>query len=135
MKVFKTKKELNLYFKEFRSKNTKIGFVPTMGALHKGHLSLIEESSKENDITVASIFVNPTQFNKKEDLDNYPRTLENDLTLLKNMACTVVFIPSVEEIYTNTILARQFDFDGLENEMEGKYREGHFNGVGTMLRK
>ena len=83
MKVFKTKKELNLYFKEFRSKNAKIGFVPTMGALHKGHLSLIEESSKENDITVASIFVNPTQFDKKEDLDNYPKTLENDLNLLE----------------------------------------------------
>ena len=84
MKVFKTKEELNLYLKEFRSKNAKIGFVPTMGALHKGHLSLLEKSSKENDISVASIFVNPTQFNKKEDLDNYPRTLENDLKLLKN---------------------------------------------------
>jgi len=98
MKVFKTKKELNLYFKEFRSKNTKIGFVPTMGALHKGHLSLLEKSSKENDITVAFIFVIPTHFNKKEDLENYPRTLENDLNLLKNIACDVVFIPSVEEI-------------------------------------
>ena len=93
-----------------------------MGALHKGHLSLLEKSSKENDITVASIFVNPTQFNKKEDLENYPRTLENDLNLLKNIACDVVFIPSVEEIYTTTISSGQFDFDGLENEMEGKYR-------------
>ena len=135
MKVFKTKKELNLYFKEFRSKNTKIGFVPTMGALHKGHLSLLEKSSKENDITIASIFVNPTQFNKKEDLENYPRTLENDLNLLKNIACDVVFIPSVEEIYTTTISSGQFDFDGLENEMEGKYRKGHFNGVGTVVKK
>ena len=135
MKVFKTKKELNLYFKEFRSTNAKIGFVPTMGALHKGHLSLIEKSSKENDITVASIFVNPTQFDKKEDLDNYPKTLENDLNLLNKIACDVLFIPSVEEIYNNTILALQFDFDGLENEMEGKYREGHFNGVGTIVKK
>lgn len=135
MKVFKTKKELNLYLKEFRSKNAKIGFVPTMGALHKGHLSLLEKASKENDISVASIFVNPTQFNKKEDLDNYPRTLENDLKLLKNTSCNVVFIPSTHEIYTDTVSSGQFNFDGLENEMEGKYREGHFNGVGTIVKK
>lgn len=135
MKVFKTKNELKLYFKEFRSENSKIGFVPTMGSLHKGHLSLLEESLKKNDFTVASIFVNPTQFNKKEDLDNYPRALENDLNLLKNSSCDVVFIPSVEEIYTDNISSHQFDFDGLETEMEGKYREGHFNGVGTVVKK
>ena len=135
MKVFKTKEELNLYLKEFRSKNAKIGFVPTMGALHKGHLSLLEKSSKENDISVASIFVNPTQFNKKEDLDNYPRTLENDLKLLKNTNCNVVFIPSTHEIYSEAVSSGQFNFDGLENEMEGKYREGHFNGVGTIVKK
>jgi len=135
MKVFKTKEELNLYLKEFRSKNAKIGFVPTMVALHKGHLSLLEKSSKENDISVASIFVNPTQFNKKEDLDNYPRTLENDLKLLKNTNCNVVFIPSTHEIYSEAVSSGQFNFDGLENEMEGKYREGHFNGVGTIVKK
>ena len=135
MKVFKTKEELNLYLKEFRSKNAKIGFVPTMGALHKGHLSLLEKSSRENDISVASIFVNPTQFNKKEDLDNYPRTLENDLKLLKNTNCNVVFIPSTHEIYSEAVSSGQFNFDGLENEMEGKYREGHFNGVGTIVKK
>ena len=135
MKVFKTKKELKTYFKEFRSENSKIGFVPTMGALHKGHLSLLEKSIENNDITIASIFVNPTQFNKKEDLENYPRTLESDLSLLESISCDVVFIPSVKEIYTNTVSSVHFNFDGLETLMEGKYREGHFNGVGTIVKK
>ena len=135
MKVFKTKKELKTYFKEFRSENSKIGFVPTMGALHKGHLSLLEKSIENNDITIASIFVNPTQFNKKEDLVNYPRTLESDLSLLESISCDVVFIPSVKEIYTNTVTSSHFNFDGLETLMEGKYREGHFNGVGTIVKK
>ncbi len=135
MKVFKTKKELKTYFKEFRSENSKIGFVPTMGALHKGHLSLLEKSIENNDITIASIFVNPTQFNKKEDLENYPRTLESDLSLLESISCDVVFIPSVKEIYTNTVTSSHFNFDGLETLMEGKYREGHFNGVGTIVKK
>ena len=135
MKVFKTKKELKMYLSEFRSENATIGFVPTMGALHKGHLSLLHASSKNNDLTIASIFVNPTQFNKREDLDNYPRTLEHDLVLLEKNLCDVVFIPSIDEIYTNVVSSQHFDFDGLENEMEGKYREGHFNGVGTIVKK
>tara|TARA_B100000795_G_scaffold262108_1_gene239601 strand:+ start:1017 stop:1865 length:849 start_codon:yes stop_codon:yes gene_type:complete len=134
MKVFKTKKELKTYFKEFRSKNSKIGFVATMGALHKGHLSLIDKSKEDNDITVASIFVNPTQFDKKEDLENYPKTLEIDLSLLKNGLCDVVFIPSVNEIYNKSITSDSFDFDGLEDEMEGEFRKGHFNGVGTIVK-
>ena len=135
MKVFKTKKELKMYLSEFRSENATIGFVPTMGALHKGHLSLLHASSKNNDLSIASIFVNPTQFNKREDLDNYPRTLEHDLVLLEKNLCDVVFIPSIDEIYTNGVSSQHFDFDGLENEMEGKYREGHFNGVGTIVKK
>ena len=135
MKVFKTKKELKMYLSEFRSENATIGFVPTMGALHKGHLSLLHASSKNNDLTITSIFVNPTQFNKREDLDNYPRTLEHDLVLLEKNLCDVVFIPSIDEIYTNGVSSQHFDFDGLENEMEGKYREGHFNGVGTIVKK
>jgi len=135
MKVFKTKKELKMYLSEFRSENATIGFVPTMGALHKGHLSLLHTSSKNNDLTIASIFVNPTQFNKREDLDNYPRALEHDLMLLEKNLCDVVFIPSIDEIYTNGVSSQHFDFDGLENEMEGKYREGHFNGVGTIVKK
>ena len=135
MKVFKTKKELKMYLSEFRSENATIGFVPTMGALHKGHLSLLHASSKNNDLTIASIFVNPTQFNKREDLDNYPRTLEHDLMLLEKNLCDIVFIPSTDEIYTDGVSSQHFDFDGLENEMEGKYREGHFNGVGTIVKK
>lgn len=135
MKVFKTQKKLRTYFKEFYSENTTIGFVPTMGALHKGHVSLIEESLRNNDITIASIFVNPTQFNKKEDLENYPRTIKSDLNLLEKVHCDVVFIPSVSEIYTNNISASHFNFDGLEFQMEGRFRKGHFNGVGTIVKK
>jgi pantoate--beta-alanine ligase len=134
MKVFKTKTELKTYFKEIKSENDKIGFVPTMGALHQGHLSLIKQSKENNHFTVASIFVNPTQFDKKEDLDNYPKTLESDLDLLEKAACDIVFAPSIEEIYHDNIVSIHFDFDGLENEMEGKYRAGHFNGVGTILK-
>jgi pantoate--beta-alanine ligase len=135
MKVFKTKKELKTYFKGYSSKNFTIGFVPTMGALHNGHLSLVKESVDNNEITVASIFVNPTQFNKKEDLENYPRTLESDLTLLQSVSCDIAFIPSTEEIYSNTVSSNHFEFDGLEIQMEGKFREGHFNGVGTIVKK
>ena len=135
MKVFKTKKELKTYFKGYSSKNFTIGFVPTMGALHNGHLSLVKESVDNNEITVASIFVNPTQFNKREDLENYPRTLESDLTLLQSVSCDIAFIPSTEEIYSNTVSSNHFEFDGLEIQMEGKFREGHFNGVGTIVKK
>ena len=134
MKVFKTKTELKTYFKEIRSENDKIGFVPTMGALHQGHLSLIKQSKENNHFTIASIFVNPTQFDKKEDLDNYPKTLESDLDLLEKAACDIVFAPSIEEIYHDNIVSIHFDFDGLENEIEGKYRAGHFNGVGTIVK-
>ena len=134
MKVFTTKKELKTYFSTHFSPESKIGFVPTMGALHKGHLSLIQESSNNNAITVASIFVNPTQFDKKEDLDKYPRTLEQDLALLEEKGCDIVFTPSVEEIYNQNVSSEQFDFDGLENEMEGKFRSGHFDGVGTIVK-
>ena len=106
-----------------------------MGALHNGHLSLIKESIKNNQITVASIFVNPTQFNKKEDLENYPRTLESDLSMLQGASCDIAFIPSIEEIYADTVGANHFEFDGLEIQMEGKFRKGHFNGVGTIVKK
>ena len=135
MKVFKTKTELKTYFNRYSSKNFTIGFVPTMGALHNGHLSLIKESIKNNQITVASIFVNPTQFDKKEDLENYPRTLESDLSMLQGVSCDIAFIPSIEEIYADTVGANHFEFDGLEIQMEGKFRKGHFNGVGTIVKK
>ena len=116
-------------------KGTTIGFVPTMGALHKGHLSLIEQAKKENDIVVVSIFVNPTQFDKKEDLINYPKTIDADLRLLKTVFCDLVFTPSTEEIYANNIQSSGFNFDGLEHQMEGKCRDGHFDGVGTIVKR
>lgn len=134
MKVLKTKKDLKTYFQDSNYFDAKTGLVPTMGALHQGHLSLIKESKRNNQVTVASIFVNPTQFDKKEDLERYPRTIENDLKLLEQVGCDIVFIPSVEEIYNKTVVSNHFDFDGLEHEMEGKYRLGHFNGVGTIVK-
>ncbi|MCK0130174.1 pantoate--beta-alanine ligase [Flavobacteriaceae bacterium F08102] len=112
-----------------------IGFVPTMGALHKGHISLIKKAKETNDIVVVSIFVNPTQFDKKEDLIHYPRTLKGDLKLLEESGCDMVFTPEVSELYTDKIEAEHFNFKGLENQMEGKFREGHFDGVGTIVRK
>ena len=134
MKFYNTNKSLQEDILRLKNKTT-IGFVPTMGALHKGHLSLIKRAKKENDFIVVSIFVNPTQFDKKEDLDQYPRTLEKDLELLKSVDCDAVFVPEVDDIYNDQILAVNFDFDGLELEMEGKHRLGHFNGVGTIVKK
>ena len=116
-------------------KGTTIGFVPTMGALHHGHLSLIEKAQKENDLVVVSIFVNPTQFNKQEDLINYPKSLDNDLSLLKSICCDIVFTPTSQEIYASNIQSQAFNFDGLEHQMEGKFRDGHFDGVGTIVKR
>jgi pantoate--beta-alanine ligase len=118
-----------------KRKNNNIGFVPTMGALHKGHLSLIKEAQLKNEIIVVSIFVNPTQFDNQEDLNKYPRTLADDVDLLKSIDCDFVFAPSVEEIYNKSILSEKYSFDGLENQMEGKHREGHFDGVGTIVKR
>lgn len=134
MRVFKTKSALKAYLKEQVNNTREIGFVPTMGALHQGHISLIEESVKNNALTIASIFVNPTQFDKQEDLEKYPRTIDQDLTLLEQNGCNAVFVPSVSEIYANDVSSESFDFDGLENEMEGRFRSGHFNGVGTIVK-
>ncbi|MDO9274585.1 MAG: pantoate--beta-alanine ligase [Lutibacter sp.] len=114
-------------------KGVTIGFVPTMGALHEGHLSLVEKAKKENDIVVVSIFVNPTQFDNADDLVNYPKTIEKDLALLKDANCDIVFTPTPEEIYADNVQSQSFDFDGLEDQMEGKFRAGHFNGEGTIV--
>ena len=130
MKIFKKKKELKAYLEDKKN----IGFVPTMGALHQGHLSLIKKAQQKNNIVVVSIFVNPTQFNNQEDLLKYPKTLENDIQLLKSVSCDVLFNPSVEEIYDENIVSKKFDFDGLEHQMEGKFRDGHFDGVGTIVK-
>jgi len=109
-----------------------IGFVPTMGALHKGHLSLVEKAGAETDIVVVSIFVNPTQFNNPDDLQKYPRDLQKDIDLLQKSPCSIVFAPSVEEIYPETD-TRIFDFGNLDKVMEGKFRPGHFNGVAQVV--
>jgi len=106
------------------------GFVPTMGALHKGHISLLDVSKNKTDFTVCSIFVNPAQFNNKEDFDNYPSTLENDIQLLENNGCDILFLPSADEIYPSKEYAqRKFDLGYLDTVLEGKFRPGHFQGV------
>ena len=116
--------------------NYKLGFVPTMGALHNGHLSLVQKAVAENDTVVVSIFVNPTQFNNTADLKKYPRNLEKDLALLEGFQKDlIVFIPEVADLYGQNIISNSYDFGSLENEMEGKHRTGHFDGVGTVLSK
>lgn len=134
MLVFAKIKSVQQKIKSLK-KGTSIGFVPTMGALHQGHLSLIQQAKKENDIVIVSIFVNPTQFDKKEDLINYPKTIDKDLSLLKSVYCDLVFTPTAEEIYSNNIQSSSFSFDGLEHQMEGKFRDGHFDGVGTIVKR
>ncbi|MFN0728382.1 pantoate--beta-alanine ligase [Polaribacter gochangensis] len=133
MQIFKKKSTLIPCLSLLKEKNKQIGFVPTMGALHKGHQSLVEESIENNDYTVVSIFVNPTQFNNADDLKKYPKTLKEDLQLLENIGCDIVFIPTVEEIYAQTVVSKSYSFDGIENQMEGKFRKGHFDGVATIV--
>ncbi len=134
MNIFKTKKALQTHLDTYKQTH-RIGFVPTMGALHKGHLSLIKKAKEENDLVVVSIFVNPTQFDNQEDLIKYPKTLQKDIDLLKTVNCDVVFTPDVSEIYNNQIVSESFNFGGIENEMEGKFRKGHFDGVGTIVKR
>jgi pantoate--beta-alanine ligase len=134
MLVFAKIKSVQQKLKSLK-KGTSIGFVPTMGALHKGHLSLVEQAKRENDIVVVSIFVNPTQFDKQEDLINYPKTIDQDLSLLKSIFCDIVFTPTAQEMYANNIQSTSFNFDGLEHQMEGKFRVGHFDGVGTVVKR
>jgi pantoate--beta-alanine ligase len=130
MILFKTTAPLQRQLEKLHSKNLKIGFVPTMGALHKGHLSLINECKKQCDIIVCSIFVNPTQFNDKKDFEKYPVTIENDIYLLETNKTNILFLPSVNEIYPEGLQQlQQFNLDYLENILEGKYRPGHFQGV------
>lgn len=132
MQVLKSKNELVSLIDNYKKEGKTIGFVPTMGALHNGHLSLVKECKKNSDITVVSIFVNPTQFNDLEDLKRYPRTLDKDTELLKTVDCDLVFAPSVEEIYPEPD-TRKFDFGYIESVMEGAKRPGHFNGVGQVV--
>lgn len=134
VKILKNRQELSDYILKIKENGQKIGFAPTMGALHEGHLSLYEKARKENDIVISSIFVNPTQFNNPEDLEKYPRTIEKDIELLQQTQnVDAVYIPQIEDIYSDGLERKKYDFEGLENEMEGKFRPGHFDGVGTVV--
>ncbi len=118
-----------------KKKGKSIGFVPTMGALHKGHIALVEQAGRENDLVVCSIFVNPIQFNNKEDLKKYPRTIESDLKKLEEAGCDVVLNPDAEEMYPAGHPAKTYDFGQLDKVMEGRFRQGHFNGVAIVVKK
>lgn len=132
MEVFYKAAPLAARIAAFRKEGKSIGFVPTMGALHEGHLSLVRFSRQQNDITVVSIFVNPTQFNDKLDLERYPRMPEKDSALLEHAGCDLLFMPDVDEVYPEPDI-RVFDFGGLDQVMEGKHRPGHFNGVAQVV--
>ena len=134
MKIVSKIQDLKGYLAQERLNNRRIGFVPTMGALHAGHLSLVKRCVDENDICVVSVFVNPTQFNDKKDLETYPRTLEKDCELLQSAGCDYVFAPSVEEMYPEPD-TRVFDFGKVMQVMEGARRPGHFNGVAQVVSK
>ena len=134
MKIVNSIKELRSYLADEKRDNKRVGLVPTMGALHEGHLSLVRRCVKENDICVVSVFVNPTQFNDKHDLETYPRTLEADCALLESVDCDYVFAPSVEEMYPEPD-TRVFDLGPVAEVMEGAKRPGHFNGVAQVVSK
>lgn len=137
MKVINKTSDLQAIIEQFKNDGKSIGLVPTMGALHKGHLSLVKNSISNNDITVVSIFVNPTQFNNPNDLASYPRMVDKDLELLQTVGCDVVFAPEADDIYSKseTESRFEFDFEGLDKVMEGKFRPGHFNGVVQIVSK
>jgi pantoate--beta-alanine ligase len=136
MKIFEKQAELKAFLKSISAKNSMLGFVPTMGALHDGHLSLLRQSIENNAISVISIFVNPTQFNNIEDLEKYPRTLEIDVAKVKTISDSIIiYAPTVEDIYEGQTISEQFDFDGLEKQMEGEFRPGHYDGVGTVVKR
>ncbi|HVX27842.1 MAG TPA: pantoate--beta-alanine ligase [Parafilimonas sp.] len=134
MILFKKANALTEHLQKLRNKNVSVGFVPTMGALHSGHISLITQAKKECDIVVCSIFVNPVQFNNKTDFEKYPITIENDILLLEENGTDILFLPSVSEVYPNGIdKLLHFDLDYLENILEGFYRPGHFQGVCNVI--
>ena len=136
MQIFREKAALQGAILGLKQDKKSIGFVPTMGALHIGHLSLVKQAAALCDVVVVSIFINPTQFDNPNDLRDYPRTLDTDVSLLEDLKLNVlVFAPNAQELYGEKVEAEHFIFDGLEHEMEGKYRNGHFNGVGTVVKK
>lgn len=129
MVIFKNASQLSAYVQKMKNEDRIIGFVPTMGALHKGHLTLVETSKKTDTLTVASIFVNPTQFNNPDDLKHYPVTIERDIEMLLEAGCNVLFLPSVDEIYPPDYTKKLYALGELEHRLEGFYRPGHFQGV------
>jgi pantoate--beta-alanine ligase len=130
MQIFDKIQDFTNYMSKLRQQNLKIGFVPTMGALHSGHISLIEKAKKENDITAVSIFVNPTQFNNADDLKNYPKTPDEDIRMLKNCNTNILLTPSVQEMYSNNFQKEEIlKLGSIAEVMEGVHRPGHFNGV------
>jgi len=136
MIIFKKKIDISNYIVNYKKTSGKIGFIPTMGALHKGHISLIEASKKTDTLTICSIFVNPTQFNNTADFEKYPVTIEKDIDLLEKVGCNVLFLPSVEEIYpadSSTTLPYELGF--IETVLDGKYRPGHFQGVCNVVQR
>lgn len=134
MLVFNTIKALKETLAPLQQEKKTIGFVPTMGALHAGHISLIQRAVQDNNVTVCSIFVNPIQFNNKKDLEKYPRDVKKDIKMLENSGCEVVFNPSVKEMYPKPIETK-YNFGSLENVMEGEFRTGHFNGVAVVVKR
>jgi pantoate--beta-alanine ligase len=134
MIVYRTKTDLTGHLLSLQNEGQTIGLVPTMGALHQGHMSLVEKANAENDIVVVTIFVNPTQFNDLSDLDHYPRTLDQDLELIRQLEADLVFVPSVKEMYPEED-THIFDLGSLDKVMEGKHRIGHFNGVAQIVSK
>ena len=137
MRIVKTINELISLVNELKADNKTIGFVPTMGALHEGHLTLVRQCVAENEVCIVSVFVNPTQFNNKADLEKYPRNVEKDAQLLEEAGCAYVFAPSAEEMYSTDELEKtcECDFGGMDRLMEGKFRPGHFNGVVQVVSK
>lgn len=134
MRVIRLKKQLSTLTSSYKKEGKTIGFVPTMGALHNGHLSLIHAANAQCDLVVVSIFVNPTQFDNPEDLEKYPRTIETDLVLLEQtFPEVIVFNPTASEVYGSSVITQKFDFGNLALPMEGKHRIGHFDGVATVL--
>ena len=134
MNLFREKSNLIVKLTNLKKNNFRIGLVPTMGALHKGHISLVKKSIKENDYTIVSIFVNPTQFNNKKDLNLYPKNLTKDCNYLDSISSDIIiFAPEINDIYDNNLSVKKFNFYGLDKFMEGKYRKGHFNGVATIV--
>jgi pantoate--beta-alanine ligase len=136
MIIFKKRIDISNYIVNYKKTSNKIGFIPTMGALHNGHLSLIATSKKTDALTVCSIFVNPTQFNNVADFEKYPVTLEKDIELLEKAGCNVLFLPSVDEIYpTNSAPSLTYELGFIETVLDGKYRPGHFQGVCNVVQR